>query len=155
MSYIAFLTNNYHYKHITTYNNEDPKFVEQLLRSLHVDNLNSGGENIQDCYNFYNKAKARLDQGSFNLRKFQSNWSDLEYMINGKINHNPIVTKVLGLIWDKHKDNITFTFQNLVALSCPCPTKRQLLSFIASIYDPLGYDPIGSFPFKSFISNGV
>ena len=155
MSYIVFLTNIYHYKHITTYNNEDPKFVEQLLRSLHVDDLNSGGENIQDCYNFYNKAKARLDQGSFNLRKFQANSSELEYMINSKINHNPIVTKVLGLIRDKHKDNITFTFQNLVALIFPCPAKRQLLSFIASIYDRLGYYPIRSFPFKSFISNGV
>ena len=97
-------------KHIKTYNNEDPKFVEQFLRSLHVDDLNSGSENIHDCYNFYNKAKNRLDQGSFNLWKFQSNSSDLEYMIYVEINHNSIVTKVLGLIWGKHKDNITFSF---------------------------------------------
>ena len=40
-------------QHITTYNNEGPKFVEQFLRSLHVDDLNSGGENIHDCYNFW------------------------------------------------------------------------------------------------------
>ena len=132
LSYIIFLTNIYHYKHITTYNNEDPKFVEQLLRPLHVDDLNGGGENIQDCYNFYNKAKARLDQGSFNLRKFQSNSSELEYMINSKINHNPIVTKVLGLIWDKHKDNITFTFQNLVALIFPCPAFKFYCIYIRS-----------------------
>ena len=125
-------------QHITTYNNKDPKFVEQFLRSLHVDDLNSGGENIHDCYNFYSKAKTSLGQGSFNLRKFQSNSSDFEYMINGDINHNSIVTKVLGLIQDKDKDNITFAFENLVALICPCPIKRQLLSFIASIYDPLG-----------------
>ena len=85
-------------KHITTYNKEDPKFVEQFLRSLNVDDLNSGGENIHDCYNFYSKAKTSLGQGSFNLRKFQSNSSDFEYMINGDINHNSIVTKVLGLI---------------------------------------------------------
>ena len=57
-------------KHIKTYNHEDPKFVEQYLRSLHVGNL-SGSENIHDCYNFYNKAKVRLDQASFNLWKFQ------------------------------------------------------------------------------------
>ena len=106
------------------------------LRSLHIEDLNSGSENIHDCYNL--QAKTRLDQSSFNLRKFQLNSSDLKYMINGEVNHNSIVTKVLGLIWKKHKDNITFSFKNLIALICPCPTQRQLLSFIASIYDPFG-----------------
>ena len=43
-----------------------------------------------------------------------------------------------GLIWEKQKDNIIFSFKKLVALIYPCPTKRQLLSFIASIYDHLG-----------------
>ena len=106
-----------------------------MLRSLHV----------HDCYNFYNKAKVGLDQASFNLRKFHTNSSDLEYLINGEVNHNSIVTKVLGLTWEKQKDNITFSFKNLVPLIYPCPTKRQLLSFIASVYDP----------FKNFISNGA
>ena len=46
-------------KRIKTYNNQDPKFVEQFLRLLYVNDLNSGSENIYDCYNFYNKAKAR------------------------------------------------------------------------------------------------
>ena len=77
----------------------------------------------------------RLDQASFNLRKFQSNSSDLEYLINGEINHNLIATRVLGLTWGKQKDNITFLFKNLVALIYPCPGKRQLLSFVASVYD--------------------
>ena len=85
-------------KDIKTYDNEDPKFVEQLLRSLHVDDLNNGSENFNDCYNFYNKAKDRLDQASFNFRKFQSNSCDLEYLINGEMNNNSIVTKVLRLI---------------------------------------------------------
>ena len=50
------------------------QFVDRFLNSLHVDSLhlNSGSENINDCYNFYNKAKARLDQASFNLQKIQS-----------------------------------------------------------------------------------
>ena len=73
-------------KHIKTCSNQDLKLVEQFLKSLHVGDLNSGSENIYDCYNFYNKAKARLDQASFNLRKFQSNSCDLEYFINGEIN---------------------------------------------------------------------
>ena len=90
---------------------------------MQVDDLNSWSENIHNCYNFYNKAKARLDQASFNLRKFLLNSSDLEYLINGEIYHNSIVTKVLELIWEKQKDSTTFLFKNLVALICPCPTK--------------------------------
>ena len=51
---------------------------------------------------------------------------------------NSVVTMVLGLIWERQKDNITFLFKNLVALIYPYPTKRQLSSFIASVYNPLG-----------------
>ena len=75
-------------KHLKAFNNKGPKVVEQFLISLHVDDFNSGSENIDTCYNFYNEAKARLDQASFNLRKFQSNSCDLEYLINGETNHN-------------------------------------------------------------------
>lgn len=57
-------------KHVETCNNEDSKFVEQFLRKLHIGDLNSGSENIQECYIFCNKAKARLKQASFNLWKF-------------------------------------------------------------------------------------
>ena len=115
-------------KHIKTYNNEDPIFFEQFLRPLHVDSLNSESENIHDCYNFYNKVKAGLNQASFNFWKFQSSLPDVEYLINGEINHNSIVTKVLGLIWGK-KDNITFSFKNLIALIYPSPTKKPTLKF--------------------------
>ena len=40
-------------------------------------------------------------------------------------------------MWEKQKDNITILLKNSVALIYPCATKRQLLSFIASAYDPL------------------
>ena len=43
---------------------------------MQVDDLNSWSENIHNCYNFYNKAKARLDQASFNLQKIQSTSSE-------------------------------------------------------------------------------
>ena len=51
---------------IETYNSEDQKVFEQVLRSLRVGYLKSGSENIQNCYNFYSKVKARL-KASFNL----------------------------------------------------------------------------------------
>ena len=35
-------------KYKESYNNKDPKLVEQFLGKLHVDDLNSGIENIQE-----------------------------------------------------------------------------------------------------------
>ena len=43
-------------------------------------------------------------------------------------------------------NNIIKEQLNSVVLICPCPTKRQLLSFIVSIYDPLGL--INPFTFR-------
>ena len=103
--------------------------IEQFLRSLHVGDLNSASKNIHDCYNFYDKAKARLDKALFNLQKFQSNSPDLEYLINGEINHNSIVTKVLGLIWENQKDTFTFLVKNLVALNLSMPNKKTSFKF--------------------------
>lgn len=40
------------------------------LRSLHVDDLNRRSGNIQDGYNFYNKAKAKSKQAMFKTRVF-------------------------------------------------------------------------------------
>ena len=48
------------------------------------------------------------------------------------------MTKVLGFTWEKQKDNNTFSFKNMVTLIYPYPTKRQLLSFVVSVYNPLG-----------------
>ena len=67
-------------KHIQTYNNEDPKFVEPFLKLLHTDKLNSGNENIHNSYNFYNEAKSRLGQALSNFQKLQSNSPDLKYL---------------------------------------------------------------------------
>lgn len=47
-------------------------------------------------------------------------------------------TKVLGVTWDKKKVNIVFTLKDLFHLTKSTPTKIEVLSFIASIYDPLG-----------------
>ena len=91
-------------EHIEKYENIDPQFVEKFKRSLHVDDLNSGGETIQECYNFYIKAKNRLQQASFNLRKFQSNSKNLEKLINKKDIQKSNLSKVLGLLWEKQND---------------------------------------------------
>ena len=93
-------------KHIMTYKHTDPYFTEKLLKSLHVhDLINTGANSVQEGYYFYIKAKNALSQASFNLRKFQSNSTDLEALDNGY--ENGIAQEnvnVFGILWNKESD---------------------------------------------------
>ena len=80
-----------------------------------------------------------MSQASFNLRKFQSNSTDLETLINGYENDIPQENvKVLGILWNKKSVEIIFNFGKYLKLTKDIPKKRDLFSFLASIYDPLG-----------------
>ena len=79
-----------------------------------------------------------MSQVSFNLCKFQTYSTDLETLVNGY--QNGIAqknAKVLVILWNEN-DEIIFNFKKHLKLTKYISTKRKLLSFLASIYDPLG-----------------
>ena len=125
-------------KHINKFESCDPTFVKELLLSLHVDDFNSSCDSIEACSKFYNKCKSRLKQGSFNLRKFESNSHELEIEMSEDDFEPNSCTKVLGLNWNKNKEALFLSFDNLVSSAALIPTKRQVLHFVASLFDPLG-----------------
>ncbi|XP_057302253.1 uncharacterized protein LOC130636526 [Hydractinia symbiolongicarpus] len=126
-------------KHAESFNHVDPLFVQKLLSSLHVDDLTSGGATVNAAHDFYQKCKQRLAEANFNLHKFHSNSEELEQLVTKPhVAHTGHVTKVLGVLWDKKKDSLLFTFDDILSLAKDIPTKRQLIKFTASIYDPLG-----------------
>ena len=94
-------------KHVNSSENHDQVFKEKLLNSLHVDDLNSGCNSIEEGVEFYSSSKKCLAKGGFNLRKFKSNSKHLENKIYEKYPDDEIFSegeKVLGLIWDKNSD---------------------------------------------------
>ena len=129
--------------HVNLYKDIDPEFVDRFLESLHVDDLNAGSNELSEAYEFFCKSKERLKDASFNLRKFQSNSSELEEIIRNKFGEeeNPKMNdknKILGIIWDKAQDKLCFDFNEIVKRFKENATKRQVIQAIASIYDPLG-----------------
>ena len=44
-------------EHAEQYRNVDPEFVEKLLNSLHVDDLTSGTNSVEEAFEFYEKSK--------------------------------------------------------------------------------------------------
>ena len=115
-------------KHINSYQNTDPYFTTNNLKSLHVEDLNTGTDNVQEGLCFYN-----------NLRKFRSNLHELEMLINKNCDDTNDQIKVLGILWNKNTDEIIFKTDSILKFAKDIPTKRDLLSFLASIYDPLGF----------------
>ena len=68
--------------HITNYKFDDPKFAEELLKSIYVDDLINGGENQYRAQKVYELSKARLEKGGFYLRKRRTSDPELRSLID-------------------------------------------------------------------------
>ena len=115
--------------------------MDRFLSSLHVDNLGTGANNVDEAFDYF--CKDRMEVGSFNLRIFRSNSADLEQMVNRNYGmlteeHNCLTkNKILGLIWDKFEGNFVFDFNEIREGFDIIPTRRNVIKAIASLYDPL------------------
>ena len=137
-------------KHLEQYQNDDPKFVQQMLDSLHVDDLISGGSSESEVISTFNKVKSQLADGSFKLHKFNSNSKLAEQVCNVHNDDSKEDIKVLGVHWNKKSDVLSFCPSDLSKKSFLPVTKRSVMHVIASLYDPLGIiNPI-TVPLKCF-----
>ena len=148
--------------HISKFKDEDADFVRRMIESFYVDDLVTGKDDTGKAFTLYKGSKDRLARGGFKLRKWKTNDEVLRGLIAQDENHKSAdesVTneeetyakltlgseiskscpKVLGLPWDCESDLICFSFEKIVAKAQEIqPTKRSLLSILASMFDPLG-----------------
>ena len=143
-----FLLNAVLQHHVKTYQEQDPDFASKRLHSFYVDDLVSGCENTEKALDLYEKAKERMLEGGFKLRKWKTNDEELSKEIQkreseekeGKSSQEDISyaketlgstkdlvgkTKVLGIAWDSQKDELEFNLSKMVSESNKeRPTKR-------------------------------
>lgn len=148
--------------HISKFKDEDTEFVRKMTESFYVDDLVTGEDDTGKAFALYKGAKDRLARGGFKLRKWMTNDEVLRGLIaqddnrktadDGVTNEEETYAKltlgseiskscpkVLGLPWDCENDLICFSFEKIVAKAQEIrPTKRSLLSLLASMFDPLG-----------------
>ena len=108
-----------------------------VTSSFYVDDCLRSEETLQELIQNSMEVKCLCELGGFNLTKFVSPSEELlHYLLpdaeEGK--NNLVETKTLGVRWDLIKDEFGVV-NNFFDMP---KTKRALLSFIASIYDPLG-----------------
>ncbi|XP_066910124.1 uncharacterized protein [Clytia hemisphaerica] len=127
-------------KHITNCT-DSLENKEKLKNSLHVDDMTSGANTIEEAVDFYMSSKRNLHDGGFNLRKFKASNRELENIVYDLFPEDKEFSseqKVLGLNWDRNNDTVYFNFRELREKFVAMPTKRAILHNMASIYDPLG-----------------
>ena len=149
--------------HIERYKEIDPNFVTKLVEGFYVDDLVSGGSNTHEAFALFQKARERLQEGGFKLRKWKTNDPELRLKIQqnesenvlkevkattddstfaketlGQIKEAGEKTKVLGITWDTQKDLLEFDLRKLLKEGRERVTKRGILSTLATLFDPQG-----------------
>ena len=154
-----FLLNAVLRHHIKQHEDIDPEFVDCLTNAFFVDDLVTSCKDAKAGYSLYVKASERLRRGGFKLRKWKTNDKTLSRRIQETenatdskstplefedIREKLIVSeikksKVLGLEWDIEKDLLEYNLGKIGEdAKLHVPTKRGILSTLASLYDPLG-----------------
>lgn len=134
-------------KHHLESEEEDLEVTRELLRNLYVDDTVNSFDTDNDAEYFWTKAVDIFRKGGFNLRKFQSNSTNLQ------IERDCIETthKVLGITWLLETDEflVIDTFKPVLNHL----TKREVASLMAGIYDPLGLVVPIVTPIKCFLQD--
>ena len=153
--------------HLDTHREEDASFVRKMTDSFYVDDQATSVQNTEEAYNLYQKAKTRMASGGLRLRKWLTSDPVLREKIRQKEEETTAVIKkpvdrleetetfakstlehsqgdpkgerVLGLAWDLVRDSIQFHLTHIADKAEKLePTKRNVLSVLASLFDPLG-----------------
>jgi len=110
-----------------------PLAAHALLNDTYVDDIITGADTIDDARNLRKQLDALLAEGKFKAHKWCSNLDEKIRKRFSNININDMV-KTLGLEWNHTLDEFRFTIQ----ITSNVNTKREMLSAISKLFDPLG-----------------
>ncbi|XP_068679106.1 uncharacterized protein [Montipora foliosa] len=139
-----FLLNGVIQQHLENMQSRYPDSVNEIRRSLYVDDLISGGPTSEKAKRLKREATEIFANAKFELHKWHSNEKQLETSCE---DYEPSFAKeqlengtaageckLLGLGWDKVQDTLHVSFPELPAEE----TNRGILANLAKVYDPLG-----------------
>ncbi len=109
--------------------------------NIYVDNLQGTHEDERELIEFYKDSRTLMSKGGFNLRQWTTNSLSLRRLIEADENEAKLKKQnevgVLGILWNTTLDSFSVPFRKLVLNEDEFP-KRNILSKVARIYDPLG-----------------
>lgn len=124
-----------------------PEAAKALEESFYMDDLLHGSHSVSSAKQLQHELQKLLQSGGFYLRKWMSNYQELARTDNQDTSDENNYyfkemesRKTLGLQWDPSQDIFHFeTKMEIVSDVQQNTTKRQLLSEISKLFDPLGW----------------
>ena len=131
-------------QHLESLKDKYPAVVEEIEKSLYVDDVISGGDTIDQVGELKEASITVFGEAGFQFHKWHLNVPELEAKpevrdggqtyAKEQLGVKPNEAKLLRLPWDKEEDTLAVTFPEGPIES----TKREVLRGLASVYDPLG-----------------
>lgn len=121
-----------------------PRTARALMDETYVDDILTGENTVKDLQMMKQNLINLLKEGGFELGKFASNCPEVltdipedqrEKFLN--INDSDVI-KTLGMVWNPGNDEFHFFYNNPYCENKNFFTKRDVLSSIARLFDPLG-----------------
>lgn len=130
-----------------THQDEYPLASKAIISQTYVDDALCGEDSLENLQKLYQELIDLCKLGNLSLHKWCSNSSEFlqennlisspsVYQENVDISVEGISNKVLGLFWNPNSDNFSISIPEVQSQSSV--TKRQVLSLIAQMFDPLG-----------------
>ena len=131
--------------HLDAWSTRYPEEAERLRRSFYVDDLLSGGNDVEQAQERKERAIEIMSDATFELHEWNSNCPELQEIREVKkgeeqsfakqqLQVSPNESSVLGLKWNKAADTLSVEFPRNERAT----TKREVLRQLARVYDPLG-----------------
>ena len=131
--------------HLDAWKETHPEAVAEIQRSLYVDDVITGMNTVEETKKLMETTIGVFKDAQFILHKWHSNAAELEKssasdeqqqtFAKEQLGVKDDETKLLGLKWNKSQDTLKVTFPEITAEN----TKRGILRYLASIFDPLGF----------------
>ena len=148
--------------HLDRYMNVEEECVRAIKNDFYVDDLVIGDQTEDKALTLHEKSNRILSEGGFQLRKWLSNSKRVQQIVEPKhaalhdernfnddesfakaslgVRNDTQLEKVLGIDWNCVSDEFLIQFTTLTERTKSLvPTKRNILSILAGLYDPLGF----------------
>ncbi|XP_013413205.1 uncharacterized protein LOC106175645 [Lingula anatina] len=112
--------------------------AKALKRDVYVDNIVTGTDTSNQAIQMYEESNDLLASAGFSLQSWATNDPKLRNIVetDGVAHADHKNTPMLGMIWDTEQDTLSFKSGEEIPVSQV--TKREVISRISRVYDPLG-----------------